>query len=143
LLIKEIQDYNSAWKLLEQNLSEKHHVAPVHSREEMLLLAHGFPENIRLYGCYDKQQLLAGVVVYETPMVAHFQYIFASHEGRSLGALDWLFADLIECVYVNKKYIDFGISNEQNGRYLNQGLIEFKEGFGGRSIAHDYYRLDI
>jgi len=44
--------------------------------------------------------------------------------------------------YRNKTYFDFGISNEQQGRFLNRGLIEQKEGFGGRAVVHDFYRLE-
>lgn len=41
------------------------------------------------------------------------------------------------------KYFDFGISNENNGRFLNRGLIAQKEGFGARTIVHDFYELSI
>lgn len=40
-------------------------------------------------------------------------------------------------------YLDFGISNENDGRYLNLGLIEQKEGFGARTVVHDFYRLTV
>jgi len=35
------------------------------------------------------------------------------------------------------------MSNEADGKNMNLGLIDFKEGFGGRSIKHDFYQLDI
>ncbi len=143
LIVKQTDDFPAYWKMLEQNLKERHRVTPVHTCAEITSLAKQFPDNIILFGCYDQQQLLAGVVVYETELVAHFQYIAASTEGKSAGALDWLFANLIQVIYANKRYIDFGISNEQEGRYLNTGLIDYKEGFGGRSVKHDHYQLEI
>lgn len=143
-VIQETQDYSAYWELLANNLKEKHGVRPVHTLEEIHLLASYFPEHIKLIGCYgSKNQLLAGVVIYETEKVAHFQYIGASQEGKVLGALDTLFATLLQEYYVDKKYIDFGISNEKQGRILNQGLIDFKEGFGGRTIEHDFYQIPL
>jgi len=50
---------------------------------------------------------------------------------------------LINEVYKDKRYFDFGISNENNGRYLNVGLINQKEGFGARAVVHDFYELKI
>jgi hypothetical protein len=38
-------------------------------------------------------------------------------------------------------YFDFGISNERGGRILNEGLADYKEGFGARAVAHDFYEL--
>ena len=40
---------------------------------------------------------------------------------------------LIEDVFSAKRWFDFGISTEDDGRILNQGLIEQKEGFGARA----------
>ncbi|VVC76474.1 hypothetical protein AQUSIP_17870 [Aquicella siphonis] len=139
----EINDYEAFWNILEANLAAKYKVKPVHSIDEIKLLSSRFPSHLRLFGAYEENKLLAGVLVYETDMVAHFQYIASSDCGRKIGALDFLFSYLIGHVYSCKRYIDFGISNENNGQYLNLGLIEFKEGFGGRSIKHDFYELDV
>jgi len=39
------------------------------------------------------------------------------------------------------KWFDFGISTEDDGRFLNEGLAAYKESFGGRSVVHDFYEL--
>lgn len=82
-------------------------------------------------------------MIYESTRVAHVQYIAASPRGRELGALDQLFVHLLDETYAAKDFFDFGISNEQDGRTLNRGLIEQKEGFGARAVVHDFYRLRI
>jgi len=43
--------------------------------------------------------------------------------------------------YKDKRFFDFGISNEFNGRAINHGLLHWKEGFGGRSYAHNFYEV--
>ena len=55
--------------------------------------------------------------------------------------IDLLFDCLINQIYTEKRYFDFGVSVEDGGRYLNEGLIFQKEGFGGRAVMYDTYEL--
>lgn len=136
-------DFPTYWNLLTETLIHSHGVQPVHSLEEIQFLHSYFPESIKLYGCFLEERLLAGVVIYETSQVVRSQYIAASTEGKELGALDLLFQYLLKDVYSHKTYFDFGPSSEQDGQYLNQGLIDQKEGFGARAIVHDHYKIDL
>ena len=107
------------------------------------MLAERFPENISLWAAYDGQEMLAGIVIYETPLVAHCQYIANSENGRNVGALDLVVDYLINDIYTEKTFFDFGISNEKEGRYLNAGLVGQKQEFGGRAIAYDFYEWSL
>jgi hypothetical protein len=60
-----------------------------------------------------------------------------------MGALDLLFHELINNYYVDYPIFDFGQSTEQNGNYLNGGLIFQKEGFGGRGAVYETYRYTL
>ena len=75
--------------------------------------------------------------------MAHVQYIGSSEEGRGAGALDLIFDELLTVHCTGRRSFDFGISNEEGGRKLNRGLIDQKEGFGARTVAHDHYTLDL
>ena len=137
-------DFPSFWKILTHNLEKYHQIYPVHTVEEMRLLQDSFKENIKLFASYFNNTMLAGVVIYESENVAHAQYTTNSEEGREKGALDIVFDYLINDYYKkNKKYFDFGISTEKDGRYLNLGLVEYKESYGARSVMHDFYEIDI
>jgi hypothetical protein len=140
---RESGDYEKFWDILTTILQARHEIIPVHSKEEIELLHGKFPSNIKLYTACRQGEVVAGIVVYETVRTAHFQYIAASDEGCSMGALDMLISHLVENVYSCKRYIDFGTSTEQNGTYLNEGLIKQKEGFGGRAVVYDTYELNI
>jgi hypothetical protein len=142
LTVRDSNDYAAYWDVLTENLRSKHEVDPVHSLEEITLLASRFPENMRLTACYDGERLVAGVVVYVSDRVAHLQYIASSEPGRERGALDLLMDHLI-ATSKSKRYFDFGAVTEQDGRYVNAGLAEFKEGFGASTVVHDFYRLEI
>lgn len=135
-------DYKAYMNMLADVLKEKHETVPVHTSDEIALLALRFPDNIKLYTAEKDGAVLAGVLVFEYANLAHAQYIAASTEGREVGALDAVFGHLITEVYPSKKYFDFGISTESGGTHLNEGLIGQKEGFGGRGIVHQFFEID-
>ena len=132
-------DFAAFWDVLSANLQQRYAVSPVHSLTEITALASLFPHEIRLYAAYLDNEMVAGTVVYVMPRVVHVQYISASAKGKAVGALDLLFRYLINEVFVDKPYFDFGKSTEDRGRRLNEPLIFQKEGFGGRGVCYDTY----
>jgi hypothetical protein len=130
-------------QLEDEALRRRHGVAPVHSPEELALLADRFPDNIKLFTARAGEELLAGVVVYETETVAHAQYIAGSERGYAEHAIDAVVDFLIEDAYREKRWFDFGISTTEQGRDLNTGLIRNKESYGARAVAYDTYRVEL
>ena len=129
-------------EILIPNLLEKHGVNPVHSLNEIEKLASNFPENIKQYVILLDDNIVAGCTIFETDNVAHAQYISGNDIGRNSGCLDLLFDWLINERYKEKQYFDFGIANEEMGQKINKGLMEWKEGFGARSMSHDFYEIN-
>ena len=87
------------------------------------------------------EKIVAGATMFLNKHVAHVQYISANEDKQQLGSLDFLFHHLITSTYRDKKYFDFGISNENQGRNINKGLQYWKECFGARSIAQEFYEV--
>ena len=131
------------WAILTDVLMRNHAVKPVHTFEEMQLLMSRFPQQIKLFLVRDEKEIVAGCVVFLTRQVAHIQYIAASDQGKETGALDLLFRHLINERFKQMTYIDFGISTEQGGALLNEGLIFQKEGFGARAVCYDCYEVEL
>lgn len=136
------------WDVLERVLEIRHATKPAHTAKEMRLLMERFPEEIRLFTalCGDggMTRVLAGCIVFLTVRVAHVQYIAASDEGCHAGALDWLFEKVLDNCQkeaLRRPWLDFGISTEQGGHILNEGLVFQKEGFGGRAVCYDTYKV--
>lgn len=127
-------------QVLTPQLALRYGAKPVHTLGEITLLASRFPEQIKQFSAYCGDEIVAGTTIYETPTVAHAQYGAVTEKGRQTGAQAFLFGALIE-QYKDKRFFDFGISNEQEGRALNHGLLDWKEGFGGRCSAHDFYEI--
>ena len=144
LHIVEDGDFATFWDILHERLLNRYNVAPVHNIEEITLLKERFPENIKLFSVADNNgNTLGGVVLFITDNVVHMQYSATTEEGRRLSALDYLYEELITNRFAGKKYFDFGISVEDGGRYLNNGLIAYKERLGGRAVVYDTYIIDL
>lgn len=141
--VGESNDVDGFWHVLEDNLGNRYNAKPVHTANEMKLLMSRFPNNIKLYVAKMNGEILGGTLIYVTPQVVHTQYISASVEGKKHGALDLLFDYIINKVYANCRYFDFGKSTEQGGAYLNEPLIFQKEGFGGRGVCYDWYQWEL
>jgi hypothetical protein len=141
VVVREVQCFKSFWNdILIPNLKNKFDTDPVHSVEEITLLRHAFPSNIRQFNAYLNDTIVAGATIFETKKVAHVQYNSNNLEGRNTGASDLLYSHLIDEYSLDKNYFDFGISSDHNG--LNHGLLSWKEGFGGRSFSCDFYEIE-
>ena len=137
-------DFAAFWSVLEENLQTRHDVRPVHSLAEIRLLHERFPNSIHLHRMTDAEgSTHGGCVVFETQTTAHIQYIASTPYGREHGALDGLFARLIQEVYAHKQWLDFGVSVEQGGAVLNEGLVMQKEGFGARAFNYETWETCI
>lgn len=136
-------DWGGYWRLLEAVLGERHGVRPVHSLEEIGMLADRFPDRIALHLATLYDQVMAGVVMFSSDQVAHAQYIAVGDAGREAGALDGLFDHLIGAYAGSHRYFDFGISTTDQGQVLNEGLMRQKEEFGASAVVHDVYRLTL
>lgn len=143
LTVRETDNFESFWnEILIPNLDNKHDVKPVHSLEEIQLLKSRFPNKIRQFNVYHNNEIVAGTTIFETKHVAHSQYISGNADKNTLGSLDFLHHYLLESIFADKAYFNFGISNENDGQNINEGLQYWKEGFGARSVTQGFYKID-
>lgn len=143
LSIGEMSDIAPFMEMLGDCLRERHDTKPVHTVGEMRLLADRFPDNIRFFATWLDGEPHAAVCVYDTGMTAHAQYIATTPRGRELNLLTPLFHWLITERYSSRDYFDFGISNEDHGRYLNAGLLRQKYSYGATGTVYTRYRLEL
>jgi lipid II:glycine glycyltransferase (peptidoglycan interpeptide bridge formation enzyme) len=136
-------DFETFIALENSVLTQYHQTQAVHTGAELTLLHSRFPDNIRLLTAIHDNEMIAGVLLFVYDNIVHTQYMASSDYGRANGGLDLIISTIIEEYKSNKKYLDFGISTEDAGRFLNNGLISQKESFGGRSIVYDFYELTI
>lgn len=143
--VMESDDIQDFWPIMEANLSSRYAVKPVHTVEEMRMLKDQFPDRIICFLVKKDDKAEGGCIAYlANDACVHIQYGHATPKGKQDGVLDLLYITLIkkfkEEGYCN---LDFGNSNEDGGRYLNENLIAQKEGFGGRGMAYKIYKITI
>lgn len=138
--IRETDDFES-FLALENETLKRHDVRAVHTASELRLLASRFPNNIKCICGFLSGKLIAGTVLFVYDRVVHTQYLCADEQAREIGALDLVVFDCMTRYRATHKWQDFGISSEQGGEVLNDGLIAQKEGFGGRTNVYETWRI--
>ena len=92
---------------------------------------------------YKDGHIIGGVTVYLSRQVVHAQYSSGNDEGMVLGAMEIIYDKIMHEDYPDYVYLDLGSSTEQGCSVINEGLIGFKEGYGGRAVVYDTYEWDL
>jgi hypothetical protein len=136
-------NFEGFWnEILIPNLQQKHGIAPVHSLEEIQLLAAKFPDHIKQVNVYKDNVIVAGTTLFLTKTTIHPQYVSGNSDKNAFGSLDLAYDYIINHFDSSKRYFDFNISSEENGTALNSGLIFWKESCGARTFVADNYLID-
>ncbi len=143
IIIEQTDSADSFWDIIVEDRRVRYNTTPVHTQEEINYLHSKFPENIIFLQAKVNDEILAGAVLFYTGNVIHLQYAAATVKGKDLYATDVIYHDVIFNRLTEAKYFDFGTSNEDGGRFLNEGMVAHKEEFGGRSIVYDTYEIDF
>lgn len=143
VIVSESDDFAGYWTILCDLLERRYHTRPVHTLDEIKRLKASFPANIRLFTATCDGELLGGIVMYYVGHVAHSQYTAATPKGWELRVIPAVYNHIIKNECEGMRYLDFGISNEDSGRYLNEGLVLQKCGMGGRAIVYETYKLTL
>lgn len=139
----ESSQWGEFWSILEHRLSTRYGASPVHSLAEIRHLERMFPDSIRLLSAEHRGEMAAGVVAFENDRVCRTQYMATTGAGREVGALDLLLHELSESVMAEGRFLDFGGSQQQNSKFINAGLLAYKEGFGGYSMVHEHFQINV
>ena len=143
LLVKVDGDYDKFWnEILIPNLKEKHNTSPVHSLDEIKLLAARFPKHIKQVNVYQDDKIVAGTTLFLTKNVVHPQYISGNQNKNELGSLDLLMNDVFDHFKEGRNYFSFNTSSEENGKLLNEGLLFWKESCGARPLIFNNYEIN-
>lgn len=130
--LKNDEDIIEFHYLLEKNLL-KFGKVPVHTANELCDFKNmRLSNSVSFFGVYKDEQMIAGSMVFLFQnFVYHTQYLVSDPNYSSLFPMNYLITRLIENGK-NEGYnsFSFGISTENQGKYLNYGLAQFKEGFG-------------
>lgn len=137
-------DFTRFWnELLVPLLAEKYQNRPVHTAEEIELLAQQFPEHIQLALVEYEGELVAGTVLFCQPRCIKVQYIGSNAKGRSMAALDFLFGELLTHYHTEIPYWDWGSSHGQSTSEIQEGLLNWKASWGAYTQTQLTYELPL
>ena len=138
-------DFKPFWNLvLIPRLQSKHKVAPVHSLEEIELLAHRFPKNIIQYCIAKDGLLLAGITLFVNDQIVKSQYGATTDPGEALYALDILFISLIEHYdSLGFRYFDMGSVRSDDPNGMNLGLWKHKQELGCTEFIQSHFEMQL
>ena len=129
------------WANMNNVLEEKHKVHSTHAFEEMQELMRRCPVNISVYHV-DKTdgEYGAFALIYKFKNVFHTQYLDTNYKYTGQYPNLLLIHNLIQ-IARQEGYtrFSFGVSTEDHGQYLNQGLFNYKAGYGGGSVVQAEY----
>jgi hypothetical protein len=132
------------WEVITNNLVRRHQARPVHTLGELDWLMGRFPQEIPIHCALLEGRVEAGVVFFNSLHVWHAQYIASTERGHHVSALDAVFEAAIAAARsTGASFFDFGTSNENGGKVLNEGLYRFKSEFGGGGVAHQFLELGL
>jgi len=143
VLVRQSNDFDSFYRILEKNLNIRHGVTPTHSLEELKHIHELFPDKINLFAAYIDDTMVAGVVNFmvNNHVVLAF-YISHDENYAEYRAVNLLFYSIFDwAVQSHFKIYDFGTFTVDEEP--NMGLGRFKENFGASGIFRDTIELTI
>ena len=132
------------WPILEENLATRHSAIPTHTLREIETLRKRFPQQIECAVGMVEGEMVSGAVLFRTPRVVHLQYSASSPRGNAVGAQTAVVDHVINRSRASGAgYFDFGTSNEDEGKFLNEGHYEVKASFGAGGMVHEHYEMSL
>ena len=141
--VRQSNDFDSFYHILEQNLNIRHGVSPTHTLAELKNIHALFPDRVNLFAAFVKDVMVAGVVnfVVNDYVVLAF-YISHDEAYQEFRAVNLLFYSIFDwAIQQGFRIYDFGTFtvNEEP----NMGLGRFKENFGASGIFRDTIELKL
>lgn len=131
-------------QILTENL-KKYNTKPVHSAEEIIKLKQLYPERVQLPVATIDNKIIGGFLIFNINKNGwHIFYSALDYQNLKYKPIHF-------CLFKLKKYLsemsygylNYGISTENSGKYINQSLLSFKESFNGIGVIRTYWKKEI
>ena len=140
--VKETNDIDKVYPVIEMNLKVRYNKIPTHSRDELKRLKEIYPGRIHYWIAEKDDRVLGILVLFDVNAVGvHSFYIAKNEEIENVKAMPLLFHKAFEHYHnLGYQWFNFGISSR--GQQIKWGILEFKENVGGRATARQIWFLD-
>jgi len=137
------RDLASFYGILKTNLKMRHDVSPTHTLEELERLKGLMSTDIRLFGAFLEDRMIAGIMVFVcNPRVLLAFYISHSEEYQSYRPVNLVMYEVIQWALTHHfSYYDLGIFTVN--MEPNWGLGRFKESLGAQGVFRDTLYINL
>lgn len=142
LSARKSNDFPIFWKILERNLRIRHAVKPTHSWDDISRLKALFPSEIKLFGAFRDEEMLAGLVIFINNATSFETfYIAQNYRHSKMRGLDLVIKLVYDWAKANGfRYMNFGISSEERGKKLILDWPSLKRNSGAVILYEEYIR---
>lgn len=137
-------EINIFYNILENNL-KKYNTKPVHSLEEILKLKKLYPHRVKIPIVEIDNKIIGGFVIFNINKKGwHIFYSALDYDNLKYKPIHYCLFKLKKYLSeLSYEYLNYGISTEDSGRFINQSLLEFKESFNGMGAIRTYWKKEI
>ncbi len=137
--------YRDFYNLLEESLKEKYKRKPTHSFKEIIKLKKLFPDKMFVITAYYENKVVGGILFFlANKKTAHIFYSTCRKNIKGIYPLESILEYLIKFLKNrNFKYLNYGISTENEGRKINLPLFKFKEKLKGFGVYREIWELEV
>jgi hypothetical protein len=141
--VRQTEDLDEFYHILEKNLSQRHNVKPTHTAEELKRLKKLLPDDIIQFTAYQGKKPLAGITVFAcNPRVILAFYISHDQKFQELRPVNSVYHEVIRWAWAaGYKCLDLGTFTLD--MQPNWGLGKFKENFGARGFLRETFELRL
>lgn len=137
------EDFASFWRILESVLTGKHGTKPTHTLAEIQKLHELLPQGFRLLAAYKGKKMVGGIVLVTIHERALYTlYMAQEYSVQKDHPMHLLLFEAIRLAMKEKRSVlHLGVSTEDGGKNINEGLFFFKESFGCRPVRRETWEM--
>lgn len=143
ITVKLSDDFATFWPILEGVLTGRHGTKPTHTLEEIQKLHALLPDGFRLLAAYEGTAMVGGIVLVTIHDRALYTlYMAQEYSSQQKHPMHLLLAEAIRLAITEKRHVlHLGVSTEDGGKKINEGLFFFKESFGCKPVRRESWEI--
>ncbi len=136
-------DFATFWPILEGVLGARHGTKPTHTLAEIQKLHELLPDGFRLLAAYQGKTMVGGIVLITIGDKALYTlYMAQEYSAQKDHPMHLLLVEAMRtAMKEGKRVLHLGVSTEDGGKKINEGLFFFKESFGCRPVRRESWEL--
>ncbi len=141
--VKLSNDFDAFWPVLESVLAGRHGAKPTHTLAEIKKLHTLLPQGFRCLTAHLEGRIVGGIVL----VSIHGEALYTLYMGQEYASQQFhpMHLLLVEAIHLSlkekRRVLHLGVSTEDGGTKVNEGLFFFKESFGCKPVRRESWEI--